>query len=137
MMVEPFIPLSVLSLDLDEPGNGWAAGLADLGIRVHVDDIGRLAIARSDARKLFEKKREGEQRAREMTERNDARLEGERLARLPRGIPAGAIPAGMSPTEYLLMAGGEYNPRRRSMIEDALSGTDMVIRDIREEVQDA
>jgi hypothetical protein len=41
MMVEPFVPLS---LDIDEPTNGWAASLAARDIKVHLDDLGRLSI---------------------------------------------------------------------------------------------
>jgi hypothetical protein len=44
MMVEPYVPLSVLSLNIDEPTNGWAASLAARDIKVHLDDLGRLSI---------------------------------------------------------------------------------------------
>jgi hypothetical protein len=51
------VPLSVLELDLPAPTIGWAAGLAERGIEVVLDDLGRLAVSRANARRLFEEKR--------------------------------------------------------------------------------
>ena len=52
------IPLSVISLDLDTPAIGWTAYLTGRGIEVVTDDIGRPAIARADAKQLFDERRE-------------------------------------------------------------------------------
>jgi hypothetical protein len=58
------ISLSVLALDLPEPsGVGWAAYLADRGIAIVLDEIGRAAITKADARSLFDERRENEARA--------------------------------------------------------------------------
>jgi hypothetical protein len=51
------VPLSVLELDLPAPGDGWAAHLAHRGVEIVLDDIGRAAVARSDARMLFAERR--------------------------------------------------------------------------------
>ena len=57
--------MSVLELELPAPGQGWAAHLADRGISITIDDIGRAAVSRSDARRLFDEKREREAQVRE------------------------------------------------------------------------
>jgi hypothetical protein len=104
-MREPLIPLSILELDREPPTTGWAAGLAQLGIRVQVDDVGRLAIARSDARRLFTERREAEARQREAAERNDVEIEKQRVAALRPGIPASHMPFGVGPAAAMLQAG--------------------------------
>jgi hypothetical protein len=130
MMTEPFIPLSVLGLDIDEPGNGWAAGLADRRISVVLDDLGRACIARADARRLFEGKRAAEQKAREITARNDAKLEGHRA--VFRGLPADQIPAGMTAAEALMAGDPDLRPRRKSAAASFLDGDSMVMHPIHE-----
>ena len=51
---EPLVALSVLSLDLDPPSvGGWTHYLAELGIAIVSDDLGRDCIARADAARLF------------------------------------------------------------------------------------
>ena len=62
---EELVPLSVLALDLAQPAEGWNIYLAGRGITVTVDDLGRTAIARGDARRLFVERRENEARGRE------------------------------------------------------------------------
>ena len=42
------VALSVLQLDLDAPGEGWAAFLAARGVSITIDDIGRASIRRSE-----------------------------------------------------------------------------------------
>ena len=60
---EPLVPLSVLSLDLGEaPAEGWAAHLINRGVVVELDDIGRPAISRDDARLLITERRQAEER---------------------------------------------------------------------------
>ena len=49
VMNDELIPLSHLALDLDVPPEGWTVYLEGRGIAVVADDLGRLAIARSDA----------------------------------------------------------------------------------------
>jgi len=132
MMVEPFVPLSVLSLDIDGPTNGWAASLAARGIKVHLDDLGRLAVSRDDARRLFTERREAAEKAREMTERNDAKLEGQRLSRLARGIPWHEVPAGMTAAEAMMAGDPDRRPRRKSAAASFLDGDAMVMHPIHE-----
>ena len=57
---EPLIPVSQLTLDLPEPPAGWTAYLNAKSVEVVTDDIGRLSIARGDARQLFDERREAE-----------------------------------------------------------------------------
>ena len=61
--LEPLVPLSVLSLDLGEaPAEGWAAHLINRGVVVELDDVGRPAVSRGDARLLIVERREAEER---------------------------------------------------------------------------
>ena len=48
------IPLSVLQLDLAEPGEGWHVYLANRGIEIVAYDLGRQSVTRGDAKLLFE-----------------------------------------------------------------------------------
>ena len=120
------IPRSVLALDLDEPSvGGWHAHLAGRDIAIMADDIGRPAITRTDARRLISERRDAEARAREVVERNEQRaveLDKQWRAQLPSGVPWYMIPDGVSPTRAMMQA--EYAlPRRRSVLEDALSNS--------------
>src|SRR5215208_1136506 len=84
-MNDELIPLSHLELDLDPPsGAGWPAYLAAKGVELLSDDVGRAAVSRVDARRLFTERREAEARGRELTERREVELEAQRLASLPR-----------------------------------------------------
>jgi hypothetical protein len=92
------IPLSHLELDLPAPSaSGWPAYLAGLGISIVLDDLGRAAVSRADAKRLFDEHREHEARAREVRERAEqAAIEADRRRRaaLRPGIPADLIPPG-------------------------------------------
>jgi hypothetical protein len=117
------IPLSHLALDLPEPEvGGWHAYLNAKGVDVVVDDIGRLAVARSDARMLITEHREAEAHAREVTERREAQLIQQdqlRRANMPAGIPAGMVPDGMTGAEAMVLAGEKRRPRsvREQLLE--------------------
>jgi hypothetical protein len=130
------IPLSILSLDLDEPGNGWAACLAAKGISTVLDDVGRLSISRSDARMLFRERAEAVARQREITARNDARLEGERL-RVSRGIPADEVPEGMTAMEFAMQSDPDLRPRRKSAVAEFLDRDEMIVHPIYEPAEGA
>jgi hypothetical protein len=126
--LEPLIPLSVLSLDLEPSTAGWAADLAAKGVAIELDDLGRTSISRADARRLFTEHRESLARHQEMAERAALEAEKVRLAELPAGIPWYEVPAGMSAAEAMVAAGGgDERPRRRSVIEDALDGRGTVM----------
>jgi hypothetical protein len=84
------VPLSHLELDLPAPAQGWAAYLAEMGIQLQVDDIGRLSLARVDAKQLFAERAAAEQKAREVAAENErAAIEKDRQFRaaLNPGIP--------------------------------------------------
>jgi hypothetical protein len=120
------IPLSILELDLARPSvGGWSHYLAECGIQVTSDDLGRPAIARVDARRLFEQKRAAEQRAREMAEANEQQAilrDQQWRSQLHPGIPWHQIPDGVSPVLAMTAAAKAERPRRRSMLEDSLDG---------------
>ena len=127
VVVDPddLIPLSVLALDLAEsPVGGWVAYLAGRGVPVLADDIGRLAITRADARQLFDERREAEAHAREVAARQERQaVERDRAFRaaLPPGLHWTDIPVGVSAADVWAQHEKDSRPRRRSVLEDALS----------------
>ena len=60
------VPLSVLELDLPAPTTGWLIELDRRHIPIILDDLGRRAISRDDARVLLAEQRENERRKQEM-----------------------------------------------------------------------
>jgi hypothetical protein len=99
------VPLSHLELDLPTPVEGWVGFLAARDIEVTLDDIGRLAVTRADAKRLLTEKREAEGRAREMAAARDrVAIEQDQRwrASLPHGVSASAIPAGSTFAEAAL-----------------------------------
>jgi hypothetical protein len=74
---------------------------------ITVDDVGRPSISCAVVRQLIQELRETESRAKEMNDQRFAQLEGERLARLPKGLPWYEVPAGMSAAEAMVAAGGD------------------------------
>jgi hypothetical protein len=125
---EPVVPLSHLELDLPAPVEGWATYLADRGISITIDDVGRASVSRSDARQLLTEQREAEVRRREKAaelERQLVERDRQFRASLGRGIPADAIPAGMTYAEAVASAeldGQAYRPRA-SVVEDLLDNS--------------
>ena len=118
------IPLSHLALDLPEPGlGGWHAYLAGHGIEVVVDDIGRQAIARADARRLFRERQEAEARGREAAARYDAETEARRVASIRLGIPAHLLREGVLPVTALVQALHDERPHRQSVLQHALENS--------------
>src|SRR5215204_3819190 len=114
------IPLSVLALDLPAPGAGWPMYLAERGVEVQPDDLGRLCISRAAARSLFaeqRQQREAADRHRVEAERLAVEADREWRARLSGGIPAGRIPDGVAPAAAMLQAAQDDRPRRRSVLE--------------------
>jgi hypothetical protein len=85
------IPLSVLALDLDgAPISGWTVWLAERGIAVAFDDIGRPAISRADAKRLLDAQRQDEIRKQDQAARLEQQaVEADRAwrATLNKGIP--------------------------------------------------
>jgi hypothetical protein len=133
------IPLSVLELDLPRPSVGWAAGLAEKGVDIVTDDLGRLCVARVDARRLFDEQREAEARKRETL----ARIEQEAIekdrafrAQLPKGLAWHQIPSGLSPA-MAMVAGDPDRRQRKSVAAAFLDGDSMVMHPIRKPLEDA
>jgi hypothetical protein len=110
------IPLSVLALDLDQqPANGWTVWLAEQGISITFDDLGRRCISRADAKRLLDEKRQAEIRRQDLS----ARLEQEAVekdqafrASLPRGAAWYDVPPGVHPATAMLQAAKDAQPRR-------------------------
>ena len=123
------VPLSHLVLDLDqEPVAGWPSYLADRGVELVLDDIGRPAVSRDAARALLAEKREDEQRRREVVARQEQRLieaDEERRAQIWRGVPADRVPADVHPATAMLQSAKDAaRPRRESVLQHALSNSE-------------
>jgi hypothetical protein len=124
--IEPpqLIPLSVLSLDLSVPVEGWPSFLAARGIEVTLDDIGRMAISRDAARQLLTEKREREAeraRRRKLVEAQAVADDQLRRSRIWGGAPA---VEGVSAAALMLQADKDAQPKRRSVLQEALAGSE-------------
>lgn len=122
------IPLSAIALDLPAPAESWPVYLHGRNIPVVVDDLGRDAISRDAARQLFTEHRENLERAREVAARREAQAVADDRAwrsRLPHGLPWHALPPGVSAAEAWAQADKDARPRRRSVLEESLSGEAM------------
>jgi hypothetical protein len=127
MSAEP-VPLSVLALDLPVPAGGWPAEL------VVLDDLGRAAVSRETARALLAEARsqqEAAARKREELERQAVAADQRFRASLPAGIPAGAVPEGISAGQLMMLSDPQaQGARRRSVLEDALAGGGIVFHPV-------
>jgi hypothetical protein len=120
------IPLSHLALDLDQPSVGWAAYLTGRGIEVVVDDIGRPSVSRSDARQLFDERREAEARQaakREAAEREAIERDQQFRSQLWTGVSADYLPADVAPAAAMLQAARDARPKRLTPLQEALSNS--------------
>jgi hypothetical protein len=124
---DDLIPISHLSLDLDaSPAGGWDAYLDGRGIPVVFDDIGRMAVARDDARQLLTEKREREAeqaRRRKLAEAQAVADDQIRRAAIWQGVPADLIPPGVSAASVMLQASKEAQPKRQSVLQHALGNS--------------
>jgi hypothetical protein len=128
------IPLSVLSLDVDPPTTGWEPFLTVRNIAVVIDDIGRKAVSRDDARRLITEKHENERRAQEVAKQNEQRLiEADRVRRASiwGGIPADHLPVGVSAASAMFAADRDARPRRLTPLQEALSSDTLTYHPIR------
>lgn len=92
------VPLSHLQLDLEPPAEGWTVYLEGRGVAVMHDDLGRVAIARSDAKQLFTEQAENEARKAQLraaAEQRAVEQDQQWRAQLGTGISAAAL-GGMS-----------------------------------------
>ena len=125
------IPLSHLGLDLPAPTLGWRAELDRRDITAVVDDIGRECVTPADARLLIAEHREDEARkARQRAEAERQAIEADRAFRaaLAPGIPADAVPAGMTAAQLMMASDPiDQGSRRQSVLEHALAHADGAI----------
>jgi hypothetical protein len=139
MTAEP-VPLSQLGLDVPEPPAGWVFELERRGIPIVLDDIGRPSISRDAARDLLAKRHEQQQaaaRRREAIERRVIEADQRFRASLPAGIPAGAVPEGISAGQLMMLSDPMQGSRRESVVADALKNDGRLIyRPIRDEQAD-
>jgi hypothetical protein len=125
--VEPadLIPLSHFALDHPQPSEGWSNFLGRRGITLRPDDIGRDSIRRSDAQKLLHEQRANELRAAKLRQLAEAEAEEasqRQLAQISKGVPAAALPEGMTPATAMLLGGQDETPRRKSPVAEMLDG---------------
>jgi hypothetical protein len=120
------VPISHLALDLPEPVGGWAGYLKGRGIEVLTDDIGRPSIARADARQLFDEHRASEAekaRRRKLAEAQAVADDQLRRAQIWGGVPAEALPVGVSASSVMLQAARDAQPKRQSVLQHALANS--------------
>lgn len=119
-----FVPITHLSLDLPAPATGWLVELERRGIEVMVDDIGRRSVPRDVARMLIAEHAAAAVRKREAMALAEQRaIEADRAfrARLWGGVRAELMPPGASPAAVMLQLDKDSQPRRRSVLQEALS----------------
>jgi hypothetical protein len=119
------ISLVELSLSLPEPSEGWALFLGRRGISFRSDDLGRDSISRGDAKRLLDEQRADELRVRALRaqrERQAVEQDRVRRAQIWRGIPAIDLPVGVSASTAMLAADHDTQPRRTSVLQEALAG---------------
>jgi hypothetical protein len=139
----PTVPLSQLALDLDggAPIGGWTVWLAERGIAVAFDDIGRPAISRADAKQLLDAQRQDEIRRQDQAARLEAEAvekDRQRRAQLPKGIPwYDAV--GLTAAEAMIATDPDRDkrPRRTSVLEESLAGGTLTLHPIHEPLEDA
>lgn len=120
------VPLSHLSLDVEEPSLGWPAYLNNRGIPIVLDRIGRSAVSAADAKQLLEEKREREVQVRALhaqQERQFIEADKRFRAQLSPGLPWYALPDGVSPAQAWAAAEKDSQPRRQSVLEHALTNS--------------
>jgi hypothetical protein len=125
--LEPLISLVELELSLVAPVEGWPSFLAARDIEITLDDIGRMSIARVDARRLLTEKREREAeqaRRRKLAEARAVADDQLRRAQIWQGVPADHMPPGVAPAAAMLQAAYDARPRRTSVLQEALGNSD-------------
>jgi hypothetical protein len=106
---------------------GWTAYLAAKDIEIVTDDLGRLSISRTDARRLFDERREAEARKGEAAAAAEAaaiKADQQYRSTLWGGLPWYELPGGLSPAQALGAADRPAGPRRRPPVMDFLDNPD-------------
>ena len=118
------------------PQGGQAGGACpgDPGgrpVSVAVDDVGRDCVSRADARQLVAEHREDQARRARLREEQERRaIEAAEAFRasLPRGIPAGAVPEGMTAAQLMMLSDPmDQAAERESVLEHSLNHRDGAI----------
>jgi hypothetical protein len=112
------VPLSVLELDLAAPPFGWLIELDRRHIPIILDDLGRRAISRDDAKMLLAEAAEAEAekaRRRKLAEAQAVADDQLRRAQIWPGVPADHMPPGVPPAAAMLQTARDAsrNGRRR------------------------
>ena len=104
------------------PRDAVDALAAQLDGEVVLDDLGRRCVTRDTARRLVAEREQAEHRQREAQQRREAEL-AELAANNPvrGGVPADRVPDGVTPAAAMLQAARDAEPRRRSVLEEALT----------------
>jgi uncharacterized membrane protein YqiK len=109
------------------PRDAVDALAAQLDGEVVLDDLGRRCVSRETARRLFSERAEAERRQREAQQRREAELAEQAANNRPRGgVPADQIPDGVLPAAAMLQAAKDAEPKRRTVLEEALANDDAV-----------
>jgi hypothetical protein len=107
------------------PRDALDALAAQLDGEVVLDDLGRRCVSREVARRLFTERAEAERRQQEAQQRHEEELAEQAANNRPRGgVPADQIPDGVSPAAAMLQAALDAEPRRQSVLEEALANSD-------------
>ena len=101
MNTQELIPVSYLSLDVSEPIDGWERTLADRGVEIVLDDLGRPSVHREVLGELIAERREHEARLVE----DQRRRRSERTDTKVPGVPA---LEGASAFESMVAGDGDY-----------------------------
>jgi hypothetical protein len=135
----PTVPLSVLALDLAEPAEGWSNFLGRKAITTIPDDLGRDCISRQAARRLLDEQREQVLRQaarRRLVEQEAVEADEQFRAQLWGGVRADRMPSDARPAEVMLAAARDAQPRRQSVLQDALAGGGAVYHPIHQPAED-
>jgi hypothetical protein len=115
-----------------DPGGGddWSAYLAERDVPVLTDAVGRDSVLSSDARALLADYRERQAveweaaaRRHERLEREAEERDRERRAQIWKGVPASSFPADASAASVMVAAIRESQPKRQSVLQEALSNS--------------
>jgi hypothetical protein len=128
VVVEPMVPLSVLSLDLPVPVEGWALFLGKRGVAIVPDDLGRDCVTRGDARRLLDEYTADQLRKQAVLKvQEQAAVEADRVrrAQIWGGLHWTELPDGVHPAAAMLQSAKDAQPKRRSPLEESFAGETM------------
>jgi hypothetical protein len=123
----PTVPLSHLELDLPSPVEGWPNFLGARAIAIIPDDLRRDCVSRGDALRLLDEQREQVLRQaalRRLAEQEAVEADERRRALIWQGVPADRLPVGVAPAAAMLQASRDAQPRRQSVLQEALSNSE-------------